>query len=55
VLVGSNQRSYTTFYDHNNAFLDGKVSYNTIELKNDAAFEYLFAKNIIVDILNLNI
>jgi hypothetical protein len=25
-------------------FLDGKVSYNTIELKSGVAFEYLFAK-----------
>ncbi|AEV98119.1 hypothetical protein Niako_1756 [Niastella koreensis GR20-10] len=50
VLVGSNQRSYTTFYDQKNAFLDGKVSYNTIELKNGAAFEYLFAKNIMLTV-----
>lgn len=48
VSVGSNQHSYTVFYDRHNAFLDGKVSYNTIELKNGAAFEYLFAKNIML-------
>jgi len=48
VSVGSNQHSYTIFYDRHNAFLDGKVSYNTIELKNGAAFEYLFAKNIML-------
>lgn len=48
--IGSNQRSYTTFYDRHNAFLEGKVSYNTIELKSGAAFEYLFAKNIILTI-----
>ena len=48
VTIGSNQHSYTTFYDHRNDFLDGKVSYNTIELKSGAAFEYLFAKNIML-------
>lgn len=48
--VGSNQRSYTTFYNHHNTFLDGKVSYNTIELKNGAGFEYLFAKNIMLTV-----
>ncbi len=48
--IGSNQHSYTTFYDHHNTFLDGKVSYNTIELKSGAAFEYLFAKNIMLSI-----
>ena len=48
VSVGSNQRSYTIFYDRRNAFLDGKVSYNTIELKNGAAFEWLFAKNVML-------
>ncbi|WP_149695609.1 hypothetical protein [Chitinophaga sp. CF418] len=48
VSAGSNQHSYTIFYDRHNAFLDGKVSYNTIELKNGAAFEYLFAKNIML-------
>jgi hypothetical protein len=48
VSVGSNQRSYSVFYDRHNAFLDGKVSYNTIELKNGAAFEFLFAKNIML-------
>jgi len=30
--------------------LDGKVSYNTIELKSGATFEYLFAKNIMLSI-----
>ncbi|WP_421943626.1 hypothetical protein [Pedobacter sp.] len=50
ITIGSNQHSYTTFYDYHNAFLDGKVSYNTIELKNGAAFEYLFAKNIMLSI-----
>lgn len=48
--IGSNQRSYTTFYDRHNTFLDGKVSYNTIELKSGAAFEFLFAKNIMLTI-----
>jgi hypothetical protein len=48
--IGSNQRSYTTFYDHHNTFLDGKVSYNTIELKSGATFEYLFAKNMMLTV-----
>lgn len=48
--IGSNQRSYTTFYDHHSTFLDGKVSYNTIELNSGAAFEYLFAKNIMLTV-----
>ncbi|GEM_PF-427509 len=48
--IGSNQTSYSTFYNHHSGFLDGKVSYNTIELKSGAAFEYLFAKNIIVNV-----
>lgn len=47
--IGSNQRFYTTFYDHRNAFLDGKVSYNTIELKSGVAFEYLFCKEYYAD------
>ncbi|MGS2741818.1 hypothetical protein [Sinomicrobium sp. M5D2P17] len=50
VIIGSDQHSYTTFYDRHNAFLDGKVSYNTIELKSGAAFEYLFAKNIMLSL-----
>jgi hypothetical protein len=50
VSAGSNQHSYTIFYDRHNAFLDGKVSYNTIELKSGAAFEYLFAKNIMLTV-----
>ncbi|WP_309435138.1 hypothetical protein [Chryseobacterium sp.] len=48
--VGSNQTSYTLFYDHRNDFLDGKISYNTIELKSGAAFEYLFAKNVMLNV-----
>lgn len=48
--IGSNQHSYTTFYDHRNAFLDEKISYNPIELKNGAALEYLFAKNIMLSV-----
>jgi hypothetical protein len=50
VIVGSNQSSYSIFYDNHNALLDGKVSYNTIELKSGPAIEYLFAKNIMVSI-----
>jgi hypothetical protein len=50
VIVGSNQSSYSIFYDHHNALLDGKVSYNTIELKSGAAFEYLFAKNVMLGV-----
>lgn len=49
-MIGSNQQSYSTFYNQHNAFLDGKVSYNTIELKSGAAFEYLFAKNIMLSV-----
>lgn len=48
VSIGSNQRSYTIFYDRHNAFLDGKVSYNTIELKSGVAFELLFMKSIML-------
>ncbi|MFI2744520.1 hypothetical protein ACG2LH_17425 [Zhouia sp. PK063] len=48
--IGSNQRSYSTFYDRFNSFLDGKVSYNTIELKSGLAFEYLFADNVMLTI-----
>jgi hypothetical protein len=48
--LGSNQTSYSTFYNHYNDFLDGKVSYNTIELKSGAAFEYLFSNNVMVSI-----
>lgn len=50
VSIGSNQTSYSLFYDYHNAYLDGKLSYNTIELKSGAAFEYLFAKNFMVSI-----
>jgi len=49
-VVGSNQQSYSTFYNHHNALLDGKTSYNTIEVKSGVAFEYLFAKNIMLSI-----
>ncbi|ASK28837.1 hypothetical protein CEY12_01365 [Chryseobacterium sp. T16E-39] len=48
--VGSNQASYSIFYDHYNEYLNGKISYNTIELKSGATFEYLFAKNIMVSV-----
>src|SRR5690606_24864085 len=48
--IGSNQRSYTIFYNHDNTFLDGKLSYNTIELNSGAAFEYLFAKNMLLTV-----
>jgi hypothetical protein len=48
--IGSNQASYSIFYDHYNNYLNGKVSYNTIELKSGAVFEYLFAKNIIISL-----
>ncbi len=48
--VGSNQTSYSIFYNHYNEFLDGKISYNTIELKSGATFEYVFAKNIVVSV-----
>lgn len=50
IMVGSNQSSYSTFYDHHDALLDGKVSYNTIELKSGPAFEYLFANNIMLSV-----
>lgn len=50
VMIGSNQSSYSIFYDKNNAYLDGKISYNTIELKSGPAFEYLFAKNIMLSV-----
>jgi len=48
--IGSNQSSYSTFYNHRNALLDGKVSYNTIELKSGATIEYLFSKNIMLSV-----
>ncbi|WP_264537810.1 hypothetical protein [Flavobacterium sp. N1736] len=50
VMIGSNQSSYSIFYDKHNAYLDGKISYNTIELKSGPAFEYLFAKNIMLSV-----
>lgn len=50
VILGSNQSSFSTFYNGRNNLLDGKVSYNTIELKSGAAFEYLFAKNIMLSV-----
>ncbi|UUF14662.1 MULTISPECIES: hypothetical protein [Flavobacterium] len=50
VILGSNQSSFSTFYNRRNNLLDGKVSYNTIELKSGAAFEYLFAKNIMLSV-----
>jgi hypothetical protein len=49
-VLGSNQQSYSTFYNRHNAFPDGKTSYNTIEVKSGVAFEYLFAKNIMLSI-----
>lgn len=50
LMIGSNQQSYSIFYNQHNAFLDGKTSYNTIELKSGAAFEYLFAKKIMLTV-----
>ncbi|WP_291142090.1 hypothetical protein [Flavobacterium sp. UBA7680] len=50
VILGSNQSSFSTFYNRRNNLLDGKVSYNTIELKSGAVFEYLFAKNIMLNV-----
>lgn len=50
VMIGSNQSSYSIFYDRNNSYLDGKISYNTIELKSGPAFEYLFAKNLMLSV-----
>lgn len=50
VMIGSNQSSYSIFYDKNNTYLDGKISYNTIELKSGPAFEYLFAKNVMLSV-----
>lgn len=49
-VLGSNQQSYSTFYNQHNALLDGKTSYNTIEVKSGVAFEYLFAKNVMLSI-----
>lgn len=49
-VLGSNQQSYSTFYNDHNAFPDGKTSYNTIEVKSGVAFEYLFARNIMLSI-----
>lgn len=48
--LGSHQQSYSTFYNRDNSFFDGKVSYNTIELKSGVAFEYLFASNIMLSV-----
>jgi hypothetical protein len=48
VLLGSNQNSYATFYNSHEGLLNGKASYNTIELKSGLAFEYLFVKKLVV-------
>lgn len=48
VSVGSNQNSYSTFYDGHEGVLNGKVSYNTIEIRSGLLFEYLFAKKLVV-------
>lgn len=50
VLIGSNQNSYSTFYNSHDGLLDGKSSYNTVEARSGLAFEYLFAKKIILGI-----
>jgi hypothetical protein len=48
VLVGSNQNSYSTFYDNYGGLLNGKASYNTIEVRSGLSFEYLFAKKLVL-------
>ncbi|MFL5744217.1 MAG: hypothetical protein ACJ751_06100 [Niastella sp.] len=48
VSVGSNQNSYSTFYNSHEGLLNGKVSYNTIEVRSGLLFEYLFAKKLIL-------
>lgn len=42
--AGSNQHSYATFYDQD------KTSFNTIEVKNGLAFEYLLANRIVLGV-----
>ena len=48
VCIGSNQNSYATFYKSSKGLLNGKASYNTIEVRNGLLFEYLFAKKLIL-------
>ena len=48
VSIGSNQNSYSTFYNSQEGLLNGKSSYNTVEARNGLLFEYLFARKIIV-------
>ena len=50
IILGSNQSSYSTFYNHRNNLLNGKVSYNTIELKSGLGLEYVFSKNIMLSL-----
>lgn len=48
VCIGSNQNSYATFYKSDKGLLNGKASYNTIEVRNGVLFEYLFSKKLIL-------
>jgi hypothetical protein len=48
VLAGSNQNSYSIFYNSHEGVLNGKASYNTIEVRSGLAIEYLFARKLIL-------
>lgn len=48
LMLGSNQNSYSTFYKGYQGLLNGKGSYNTIEIRNGLLFEYLFAKKLML-------
>ena len=50
VSLKSDQHSYSVFYDNDHPFIDGKFSFNTIELKNGLSFEYLVSPKILTSI-----
>jgi len=50
VSVGSNQNSYSTFYNSHEGLLNGKASFNTIEIRNGLSFEYLLAKKLMLSL-----
>jgi hypothetical protein len=50
VLAGSNQNSYSTFYNSHEGIFNGKASYNTIEVRSGLAIEYLAAQKIMLSL-----
>jgi hypothetical protein len=50
VLAGSNQNSYTTFYNSHEGIFNGKASYNTIEVRSGLAIEYLLAQKLMLSL-----